>query len=169
VNLAAVADGYVLGGTVHYEKLMSSLDRLSALGVEIRFFAMEPRDAAMLLEIVPARLKFALDGMPTTLLALYKLLKSSTMVISERLHGAIIAANLGTPWLLIGYKPKCYDFAESIGADDTVVEIDVVGSREFDDTVASQLAANGLPASVVERIESLRYRFYLAHQGLFGD
>lgn len=50
-----------------------------------------------------------------------KILQRSSLVVSERLHGAIFAANLGVPFIHLGYRPKAYDFAESICAQDQVV------------------------------------------------
>jgi len=37
------------------------------------------------------------------------------LVISERLHGAVLAAAAGVMFISIGYKEKCHDFVESLG------------------------------------------------------
>ena len=83
VNLAAVADGYAMGVSKHYSQLMKSLCLLTASGARIRFFAMEPRDAVMMNEVVPEMLRPALSDMPTSLGGLYELLRSSAVVISR--------------------------------------------------------------------------------------
>lgn len=44
-------------------------------------------------------------------------LASSSMVLSQRLHGAIVAYLSDVPFLLVGHHAKCVDFGSDIGAD----------------------------------------------------
>ncbi|MGH8945788.1 MAG: glycosyltransferase, partial [Acidimicrobiia bacterium] len=52
------------------------------------------------------------------------LLASADLVVSERLHGAVLAAAAGTVPLMVEYRPKLRDFAGSVGLEDLVVRTD---------------------------------------------
>ncbi|MFT3669593.1 MAG: polysaccharide pyruvyl transferase family protein [Pseudoxanthomonas sp.] len=47
-------------------------------------------------------------------------LAACDVVISARLHGAIVAYLQDVPFMIIDYHPKCRDFADDIGLDDTL-------------------------------------------------
>jgi glycosyltransferase involved in cell wall biosynthesis len=55
--------------------------------------------------------------------ALY-LLASADLVIAERLHAAVLAAAAGTVPVMVEYRPKIRDFAESIDLTDLVITTD---------------------------------------------
>lgn len=59
-----------------------------------------------------------------------ELLASAELVVSERLHGAVLAAAAGTVPVLVEYRPKLRDFAESIGMRELVIRTDVMGGLE---------------------------------------
>lgn len=48
-------------------------------------------------------------------------LRAAELAITHKLHAGVLAAAWGTPYLAIGYRPKHYDFAASIGSLDLVV------------------------------------------------
>ncbi|MFW6597664.1 polysaccharide pyruvyl transferase family protein [Propionibacteriaceae bacterium Y2011] len=53
-----------------------------------------------------------------------RLLASSAMVWSQRLHGAIVAYLSDVPFMLVGHHAKCRDFGSDIGADQQIVALD---------------------------------------------
>lgn len=56
--------------------------------------------------------------------AALNLLASADLVVSERLHGAVLAAAAGTVPVMVEYRPKLRDFAESVGLQDLVIRTD---------------------------------------------
>ena len=50
-----------------------------------------------------------------------ELLRTSAMVWSQRLHGAVVAYLTEVPFLLEGHHAKCVDFGSDIGAEDLVL------------------------------------------------
>ena len=59
--------------------------------------------------------------------AALRLMAGSGLVISERLHGAILAAACGTPFVGLEYQPKLRDFGASIGLERYIVRTDRLG------------------------------------------
>jgi len=52
------------------------------------------------------------------------LLGRSRLVIGEKLHSIVLAAAAGTPFVALEYRPKCRDFAESVGCGPMVLRTD---------------------------------------------
>lgn len=52
------------------------------------------------------------------------LMASAELAVSERLHGAVLAAAAGTVPVMVEYRPKLRDFAQSIGLDDLALRTD---------------------------------------------
>lgn len=48
------------------------------------------------------------------------------LVIGQRLHAAVLACGSGVPAISLAYRPKCYDFMESIGMDPFAIKTDGV-------------------------------------------
>ncbi len=96
------------------------------------------------------------------------LLRTSALVISERLHGAIAAANMGVPFIHLGYRPKAYDFAESIGA-----ERFVLGSGRPTVEAVSRLVESALSEGHIPgwspALDALRRRFFSEHRRVLGS
>jgi len=68
-------------------------------------------------------------------------LAKQRVVISERLHGAILAHRLGVPAVLIAYERKCWDYACSVGLRTSCVEPgDVNGLARAVDAAAADLS-----------------------------
>jgi polysaccharide pyruvyl transferase WcaK-like protein len=55
------------------------------------------------------------------------LLASAELVVAERLHGAVLAAAAGTVPVMVEYRPKLRDFAESVGLGELVIKTDALG------------------------------------------
>lgn len=70
-----------------------------------------------------------------------RLLARSTMVWSQRLHGAVVAYLAEVPFLLVGHHAKCVDFGNDIGARNRII-----GPREpWAPTVSTLTADSDAP------------------------
>lgn len=54
---------------------------------------------------------------------------SSRVLIGERLHSSIFSAATYTPFIMIAYRPKCYDFADTMGFRKYAVRTDQMRSE----------------------------------------
>ena len=61
------------------------------------------------------------------------LIASADLVIAERLHAAVVAAAVATPFIPVEYRPKTADFAASVGVEELVVRTDDIG--RLDDVI----------------------------------
>lgn len=61
------------------------------------------------------------------------LLASAEVVVSERLHGAVLAAAAGTVPVMVEYRPKLRDFAESVDLGDFVIRTDSLDGRALEE------------------------------------
>ena len=103
--------------------------RLVADGRDVRFLSCFPADDRPIFEIMRAA------GHPDLpYLAAYadqngavELLAESGVVVSERLHGAVLAAATGTPFIGLEYRPKVRDFAQSVNMEDYVLATNDLG------------------------------------------
>jgi polysaccharide pyruvyl transferase WcaK-like protein len=55
------------------------------------------------------------------------IIASARIVVSERLHGSILASAMGTPFVAMEYRPKVRDFINSIDAGDWCIRSDDPG------------------------------------------
>ena len=53
---------------------------------------------------------------------------SSQVVIGERLHSNIFSACAATPFIMIAYRPKCFDFVDTVGLSKYVLRTDEMSS-----------------------------------------
>ena len=86
-------------------------------------------------------------------------LEACDVVISERLHGAVLAAAHGIPFVSIGYKGKCMDFASSIDMTDLCLYPENLSSDNLATTVLDLLRSPGeITDRLDERVGALRYK-----------
>lgn len=71
------------------------------------------------------------------------LLASADLCVAERLHGAVMSAAAGTLPVLVEYRPKLRDFAESIGLEKHVIRTDRLGGGALRSLVDEVLADDG--------------------------
>ena len=87
------------------------------------------------------------------------LLASAELVVSERLHGAVLASAAGTVPVMVEYRPKLRDFAESVDLGDLVIRTDELGGDSLLDVVVEAYdRRHGLHATMSDRIADLRQR-----------
>lgn len=155
----AWTNGELWGGSDEavMEGLAACARRWLAEGREVAFLSANPSDDRPIFEMMRA------VGRPDLeYLAGYRdisrsltLLASASLVIGERLHAAVLAAAVGTPFVAVEYRPKLADFAASVGAEAAVVRTDEVSPETIG---AAAEAALGLRTSVAERVEIYRRR-----------
>lgn len=120
LSLADVHDGYELGGHRMRKEIARAARQIShSMGAELIGLPMESTDTRALRS---ADSEISIPDYPRKISNLVKAIANADLVISERLHPNIIAAAVGTRFIAIGYKPKTYDFAESIGAGELVID-----------------------------------------------
>jgi len=104
--------------------LACCLTSLQKKGWEISFVALGPGDYQYLKEF---RSKFHFTDSQINQITVYTedfldlLLADFSLLISMRLHGAILAACVGIPFLLCNYRQKCADFALSVNHGDLLI------------------------------------------------
>lgn len=111
------------------EALGRTVSRRANEGWEIVALAMYPSDRAVC-ESLASRHGFALTDIiePRTGWELVDALEAATLVVSMRLHGVVFATAAATPVVSLGYRAKCDDFMESVGAESALLPIDVSGA-----------------------------------------
>lgn len=84
-------------------------------------------------------------------------------MIGERLHAVVLAAASGVPFFSLGYKSKCFDFAESLGLGERVRDCRDADIEEIHATVEADLRRIDCARwRLDEQVESLRARLAAA-------
>ncbi len=63
------------------------------------------------------------------------LLAKAGVVVAERLHAAVVAAAVGTPFVGVEYRPKIRDFARSVDQQDLVIRSDEITAAKLAELV----------------------------------
>lgn len=117
VNLVSPLNTYEI---IEYQGFLASiaysLSVLRAKGWLIGFLALGPGDYGY---IDKFRSAFGFSGSEiaeiyTSVHDFFESLRGAALVLSMRLHGAVLASCAGVPFLLCNYRSKCHDFAASI-------------------------------------------------------
>jgi polysaccharide pyruvyl transferase WcaK-like protein len=109
---------------------------LRAEGRTVTLFACNPQDDRLILELMRSSGDLEIGYVAGYLDqdAALVALAEAEVVVAERLHGAVLAAAVGTPFVALEYRPKVRDFAASVGCDDLTIrtdELDVARLREL--------------------------------------
>ncbi|CAN5863292.1 hypothetical protein BH23ACT5_BH23ACT5_02080 [soil metagenome] len=143
------------------EALAGSAQRWLADGRPVAFLSCNPVDDRPIFETMRA-----LGRPDLTYLAGYRdleaaltMLASAELVVAERLHAAVLAAAVGTPFVSLEYRPKLADFAASVGATGALVRADEVHPDQIER--AARTAADITPI-VNEHVATFRSRLRAA-------
>jgi polysaccharide pyruvyl transferase WcaK-like protein len=124
----------------------------------VRFLTVNPADApshvraASLLGLPAGRVEVVRAWTPA---AFDEAVEGCEAVVSQRLHGAVLAAGRGVPVAMIEYQPKCRDFMASIGGADLSVRTDDL--TPLAGVVERVLAeGNAIAADQAARVAALR-------------
>lgn len=164
LSLAEIRDGYEPHADQMRREVAQAARRVADnLGGELLGLAMEPADFQALRRADnDLRVIRLTKGVPSVVEAIAE----STLVISERLHPNIIAAAVGTKFLAIGYKPKTYDFAESVGAESLIVDSRNVSKEDLVSRAHAILDNNSM--TIATKTKSLANSFKRAVESELG-
>lgn len=118
--------------------LASSLSVFQAKGWVIDFLALGPGDYSYIDNFRSGFGFFESEiaEIYTSIDRFFEVLRGVSLIISMRLHGAILASCAGVPFLLCNYRPKCFDFAASIQQEALLLSSkssasDIINSIEY--------------------------------------
>lgn len=150
-----------------FDRLAQTIARLTAEGREVVIMTAYPGDDRWAMSIMRDAGHPHLSYVPgyADLDATLELLSSSDLVIGERLHGAVLAAAVGTPFVAVEYRPKLRDFARSIGREDDVVRTDEM--ERLDEVVDAVIAdRDRIAEEIGAAVDDLRGRQRTVAQNL---
>jgi len=82
---------------------------------------------------------------------------SSCVLIGERLHSAIFSASTYTPFIMIAYRPKCFDFVNTVGFRKYTIRTDEMSSERvitlFNDLMENW---NYMRSQLIRNVEKYR-------------
>jgi polysaccharide pyruvyl transferase WcaK-like protein len=144
---------------VVFQALATTIKRLRTAGRDVVMLSAFPEDDRWIIELMrdagdPAMPYVAGYADLDTSLGL---LASADLVIGERLHAAILAAAVGTPFVALEYRPKVRDFTKSIDQEAVTVRTDAMG--DLDGIVDQVLAEHeAVAAALVAPVAEYRHR-----------
>jgi len=94
-------------------KTESLIDILRDLGYEVILFSVLPEDEAIISRIKNKDPQ--IRPFDPSIESLMRFFSTCEIVISQKLHGCVLAAAAGTPFISLAYREKCNDFADSMG------------------------------------------------------
>jgi polysaccharide pyruvyl transferase WcaK-like protein len=140
-------------------------------GREVRFLSCNPADDRPIFETMRAAGHPDLPYLAgyRDLDATLHLLASAELVVGERLHAAVLAAAVGTPFVAVEYRPKLGDFAASVGAESALVRTDHLTPETLAEAAANAAVVRN---EVAEQVTTCRARLRTAaetiHAGVRG-
>ncbi len=154
VNVAGVEDALGHDRRSQLSTVAMTVSALRDQGFSPVFFSMEAEDdevarrlaESAMVEMQPFRNN--LDDMLTFLMG-------CSAVLSERLHGGILATALDVPNILVSYKPKCFDFAKSVGLEGNLVSLEEVEPQALAERLI-RLSSTKTPEVVRENVSNRR-------------
>jgi polysaccharide pyruvyl transferase WcaK-like protein len=89
--------------------------------------------------------------------AMFDYIGPATCNIAVRLHGAILGCCVGVPPLMLGYRDKCLDFAESMGLESWCISLPTARPGEVAERAEAMVtAAPAMRDAVLERALQLK-------------
>ncbi|HEX2953407.1 MAG TPA: polysaccharide pyruvyl transferase family protein [Bacillota bacterium] len=124
-------------------QLASALQKLS-VHCKIVIYPVWSRDLPAIKELAakihnPSRVSI-ISTVPS-LPSLVTLLKKCTLTINFKLHANIFSSAVGTPFISLGYRSKCYDFAASLDCEELVIGFNHPNLKNQIITKAQQILA----------------------------
>lgn len=113
------------------EKILNSFIKISnyliELGYKIYLYSVWPKDNDIILNLYnkiesPKNVICDIDKKSGE--ELFDVIKNCVFTINFKLHGNILSATAGVPFICLGYRLKCFDFVESIDCEDLIIKTD---------------------------------------------
>ncbi len=93
------------------EVLGETIEWLQDAGMRVEYLPLRPNDLSHGKALIE---QFGLAVVSCNLASVLQRIRRAHLVVSLRLHGAVFAAANGVPFVSLGYRPKCRDFARSV-------------------------------------------------------
>ena len=161
VNLSLPdADEPEAGEAERIEELTAGLKPFVRDGWRLRPYALNPSDVAPTRRLMAG---LSYETAPVTRLtsasAAFEYLGPATCNVAVRLHGAVLGCCLGVPPLVLGYRDKCLDFAESMELERWHVSLSTGRAGEVTSALrALTQVAPTMRDTVIERALALKQR-----------
>lgn len=142
-----------------FDRLADLAASLARDGHEIHMLAAHPDDDGPIIHITRQAGRPDLPYLAgyADLDAALELFASADLVVAERLHAAVLAAAVGTPFVALEYRPKVRDFAASVGFERFTLRTDALdGLEELARTALAE--RNTLQADLTPRVAEYRRR-----------
>jgi polysaccharide pyruvyl transferase WcaK-like protein/GT2 family glycosyltransferase len=142
-----------------FDRLADLAASLGRDGHEVHMLAAHPDDDGPIIHISRQAGRPDLPYMAgyADLEAALELFASADLVVAERLHAAVLAAAVGTPFVALEYRPKVRDFAASVGFERfTLRTDDLDGLEELARTAIAE--RENLQTELAPRVEEYRER-----------
>ncbi len=163
LSLAHVSNGYAKDAQEMRRRVAAASAQVAAdNGSQLVGLAMEPQDRLVLREAMPDAEIVVPRSVPQAL----AVIADADLVIGERLHANILAAAMRTKFVAIGYKPKTFDFVESLGGVGCVVDSRAVEIDDLHDKAMAVLDSSN--ETVAARVGELAARFHEAARKELG-
>jgi polysaccharide pyruvyl transferase WcaK-like protein len=156
------AEGRLLSGTedLVVSEINKVVEHVTTQGFEVVLFPMIPSDMKYI-EQVREPVKIV---QTKTWQDVIRVIRGARCVIGMKLHSCVLAAAAGIPFVSMGYRDKCYDFASSLGLDDFVVTIEETGLHKGINTYFD-LMPNNWP-KILERLNAQKHQYLQKHREL---
>ncbi|MDO9573842.1 MAG: polysaccharide pyruvyl transferase family protein [Candidatus Contubernalis sp.] len=116
-----------------------------ALDFKVILYAVWPPDLTPLSELAneagTSKNVMVCNSVPS-LPFLCTLLKGGLFTINFKLHANVFTAAMGNPFICLGYRSKCFDFAESLEVEDLVISTGAENLAEQILSVSQKIVAN---------------------------
>jgi len=149
---------------VVFKEILDSCQKLVAMGMQLMLVPFCRDDVPWMERMskeldLPPLLDFWAPEIDHDLDRFLAELEKCDLLIGERLHAVVLAAALEIPFISIAYKPKCFDFVNSIGFDHCLLDSNKVSSSEIT-RLAQELMADegGIKRKLKERVGIFRQR-----------
>jgi len=159
VNIAASPDDTRTPAEIPALNAVANYLRLAdQFGDEVVGVAMHRTDGGPTRRVLDAAgLEHISVQLPTDFDAFAKWVDGAHFTLSVRLHGAILAANLGIPSVSLGYRDKNLDFMQSIGQERWHIPLETASLDQVTDVIkAMETEAIGLRTEI--HTQMLAYR-----------
>lgn len=164
INLIACANGFSVDHSSRRAEVLRFTEEVVKEGLEAVFFGMERRDVEYARNLQKSMPSIRVRSWNPSVADLLTFLSRSEAVVAERLHGAILALSVSRPFVILSYKPKSYDFAESVDALDWCIDPVGFSTESILETLA-KVTSDATQLARVERArDALRKRFDHEHQ-----
>lgn len=157
INIARVEDSW--GGNMdqYASELRAVVQSLTRSGVKCRLLSMTREDHNLARTFAKSLGNVEVYAYRDSVDATLKAISECCVVIGPRLHLCILAAAVGVPFLSVMYKPKCLDFAMSVGMEDWVLRSDSFSAAQAGELLMN-LESNyqALQEDLSVRVEALQ-------------